>query len=151
MRNTNRKITKINFARDTSILSDIHRCWIAYIAFLNHSCVTGRCLIKLKDKEAEKKKIPSISAVLASSSSRLSVTFISASSSFSFIEYLSVIYGRPRVERCMLYNVDYVVQNWCLPDEIDFCYFPICPICITIHNNNLFNKTLIYSLSKFCL
>ena len=58
MRNTNRKITKINFARDTSILSDIHRCWIAYIAFLNHSCVTGRCLIKLKDKEAEMKKIP---------------------------------------------------------------------------------------------
>ena len=32
--------SKINFVRDTPTLSDIHRCCIAYIAFLNHSCVT---------------------------------------------------------------------------------------------------------------
>ena len=33
-------------------MSDIHRCCIVYIAFLNHSCVTV-CSIKLKDEEAE--------------------------------------------------------------------------------------------------
>ena len=35
--NTNWKITEIIFVRDTSILNTIHRCCVAYIAFLNHS------------------------------------------------------------------------------------------------------------------
>ena len=38
-------------------MSDIHQCCTAYIAFLNHSCVTvcnyKRCSIKLKYEEAE--------------------------------------------------------------------------------------------------
>ena len=33
------------------------------------------------------------------------------------------------------------------PVEIDLCYFPIC---IITYNNNEFNKTLMYSRSKFC-
>ena len=41
----------------------------------------------------------------------------------------------------------YVTQSWCIPDEIDLCYFRIC---IITHNNNLFNKTSMYSRSKFC-
>ena len=51
------KITKINLIRDTSILNDVDRYCIAYIAFLNHSCVTvyncKRCSIKPKDEEVE--------------------------------------------------------------------------------------------------
>ena len=39
----------------------------------------------------------SISAILASSSSRLPVSFISASSSFSFIEHLLVVNGHARM------------------------------------------------------
>ena len=42
----------------------------------------------------------------------------------------------------------YVTQSWCFPDEIDLCYFRIC---IIMHNNNLLNKTSMYSRSKFCL
>ena len=41
----------------------------------------------------------------------------------------------------------YVTQSWCIPDEIDLCHFRIC---IITHNNNLFNKTSMYSRSKFC-
>ena len=41
----------------------------------------------------------------------------------------------------------YVTQNWCILDEIDLCYFQIC---IIMHKNNLFDKTLMYSRSKFC-
>ena len=40
-------------------MSDIHRCCIAYIAFLNHSCVTV-CNLKLKDEEAEIKLTGSV-------------------------------------------------------------------------------------------
>ena len=38
------------------------------------------------------------------------------------------------------------IRTWCTPVEIDLCYFPIC---IITHNNNEFNKTLMYSRSKF--
>ena len=38
---TNWKITSVNLVQDTSILSDINRCCIAYIAFLNHLCITS--------------------------------------------------------------------------------------------------------------
>ena len=41
----------------------------------------------------------------------------------------------------------HVTQSWCIQDEIDLCYFRIC---IITHNNNLFNKTWMYSSSKFC-
>ena len=41
----------------------------------------------------------------------------------------------------------YATQSWCIPDEIDLCYFRIC---IITHNNNLFDKTSMYSRSKFC-
>ena len=41
----------------------------------------------------------------------------------------------------------YVTQSWCIPDEVDLCYFRIC---IITHNNNLFNKTSMYSRLKFC-
>ena len=40
----------------------------------------------------------------------------------------------------------YSIRTWCTPVEIDLCYFPIC---IITHNNNEFNKTLMYSRSKF--
>ena len=41
----------------------------------------------------------------------------------------------------------YSIRTWCTPVEIDLCYFPIC---IITHNNNEFNKTLMYSRLKFC-
>ena len=93
---------------------------------------------------------PSISAILASSSSRLPVSFISASSSFSFIEHLLVANGHARMiqESDVCYTTSmYVTQSWCIPDEIDLCYFRIC---IITHSSNLFNKTSMYSHSKFC-
>ena len=87
----------------------------------------------------------SISAILASSGQ-----FISASSSFSFIEHLLVANGHARMiqksDVCYTTSM-YVTQSWCIPDEIDLCYFRIC---IITHNNNLFNKTSMYSHSKFC-
>ena len=87
---------------------------------------------------------------LASSSSRLPVSSISASSSFSFIEHLLVANGHARMiqESDVCYTTSmYVTQSWCIPDEIDLCYFRIC---IITHNNNLFDKTSMYSRSKFC-
>ena len=51
-------------------------------------------------------------------------------------------------KRCICYTTSmYVTQSWCFPDEIDLCHFRIC---IIAHNNNLFNKKSMYSLSKFC-
>ena len=76
---------------------------------------------------------------------RVPVTSISASWSFSFI-----VYGLVRMilesDVCNTTSM-YAIQNWCIPDEIDLCYFRIC---IIKHNNNLFNKTSMYSRSKFC-
>ena len=46
----------------------------------------------------------------------------------------------------MLYNID-VCQSWYIPDKIALGYFRTC---IITHNNNLFNKTSMYSRSKFC-
>ena len=92
----------------------------------------------------------SISAILASSSSLLPVSFISASSSFGFIEHLLVVNGHARMiqESDVCYTTSmYVIQSWCVLDEIDLCYFRIC---IITHINNLFNKTSMYSRSKFC-
>ena len=92
----------------------------------------------------------SISAILASSSSRLPVSAISASSSFSFMEHLLVANGHARMiqESDVSYTTSiYVTQSWCIPDEIALCYFQICVIT---HNNNFFNKTSLYSHSKFC-
>ena len=92
----------------------------------------------------------SISAILASSSSRLPVSSSSASSSFSFIEHLLVANGHARMiqESDICYTTSmYVTPSWCIPDEIDLCYFRIC---IITHNNNLFNKTSMYSRSKLC-
>ena len=88
--------------------------------------------------------------MLASSSSRLPVSFISAPSSFSFIEHLLVANGHARMiqESDVCYTTSmYVTQSWCIPDEIDLRYFRIC---IITHNNNLFNKTSMYPRSKFC-
>ena len=42
----------------------------------------------------------------------------------------------------------YVTQSWCIPHKIDLSHFRIC---IITHNNDLFNKTSMYSRSKFCL
>ena len=87
---------------------------------------------------------------ISSSSTRFPVSFISASSSFSFIEHLFVANGHAWMiqESDVCYTTSmYVTQSWCIPDEIDLCYFRIC---IITHNNNLFNKTSIYSRSKFC-
>ena len=47
----------------------------------------------------------------------------------------------------MLYNIDVCHSKLMYPDEIDLCHFRIC---IITHNNNLFNKTSMYSRSKFC-
>ena len=49
---------------------------------------------------------------------------------------------------CMMYVwCMYVTQSWCIPDEIDLCYFRIC---IIAHNSNLFSKTSMYPRSNFC-
>ena len=64
----------------------------------------------------------SISAILAYSSSRLPVTSISASSSFSLIEHLLVVYGHAR-KRCMLYNIDVCHSKLMYPERNCFMLF----------------------------
>ena len=54
----------------------------------------------------------SISAILASSSSRLPVSYISASSSFSFIEHLLVANGHAR-------KATYAIQHRCMSLKVD--------------------------------
>ena len=47
----------------------------------------------------------------------------------------------------MLYNIDVCHSKLMYPGRHWLCYFRIC---IITHNNNLFNKTSMYSRSKFC-
>ena len=81
-----------------------------------------------------------IFAILACSSSQLPVCSVSAS--FSCIRSRTNDLGK----RFKLYNIDVCHSTYIL-DEIDLCYFQLC---IITHNNNLFDKTLMYSRSKFC-
>ena len=145
----------ISFSKLTSYINKTLKIWVSLFSY--HMLMWQNCQ-KPKEsfiKSAFIKSVDpssSISTILASSSSRLPVSSISASSSFSFIEHLLVANGHARmiqesdVHVCYTTSM-YVTQSWCIPDEIGLCYFRIC---IITHNNNTFNKTSMYSRSKFC-